>query len=57
VMPWDKWGNLSTCACGRFRLGEHVDLGFRIVEEKVMTYEVVLGIKRWFDEIFDGYLV
>ena len=56
-MPWDKWGNLSTCACGRFRLGEHVDLGFRIVEEKVMTYEVVFGIKRWFDEIFDGYLV
>jgi hypothetical protein len=34
-------------------LGELVDLVFRIVE----GYGVVLGIHRWFDKLFHGYLV
>jgi hypothetical protein len=43
-------------------LGGFVDLGlkivsffykFRIVEERFIAYRVVLGIKRWFDELFD----
>ncbi len=47
-------------------LGGLVDLGlkivsffykFRIVEERFIAYRVVLGIKRWFDELFDEYLV
>ena len=36
-------------------LGEFVDLGFKNCRRK--GYVVVLGIKRWFDELIDGYLV
>ena len=32
-----------------------MDLKFRVVVEKVI--EFVLEIKRWFEALFDGYLV
>ena len=45
---WDKWGNLSTCACGWFRVRRIYRSRVRIVKK---------GIKRWLDKLFDAYLV
>ena len=58
-LGWAFWHrtNWKIClfACGGLEVGEFVDLKFRVVVEKVM--EFVLEIKRWFEELFDGYLV
>ena len=35
-------------------LGELVDLGLKLLKK---GYRIVLGNEKWFDELFNGYLV